>query len=93
VWLLLFLLYYLNKGTASDSIKKPTKGIDYGVYFMDLSTHLSKCKENRNEFSEIKEEFYYVLGCASQGRTDEIKEFYKSCKTDNITLLQVNSKF
>ena len=44
-----------------------------GMYFMNLHSELQK-KYRETENFYFLDEYYYLLGCASQGRLDEVKE-------------------
>jgi hypothetical protein len=59
--------------------KNPSK--DLGMYFMDLSKNVVS-----KEFNRTISDFYFALGCASQGRKDDFKTIYKNSKNEDQDL-------
>jgi hypothetical protein len=48
------------------------------MYFMDLEKQVVK-----SEYSDTIEQFYYLLGCACQGRNGEVNQIFKDAKQEN----------
>lgn len=92
--LILAAIYIFLKYKFGSKTKKSftyTSSLDYGMYFMDLH---EKTKRNRTDNnSYLISEFYYVIGCASQGRTDEIKEILNESKEKNTELYLLINHF
>ncbi len=61
-----------KKNTQSNSANNKNVA-SIGMYFMELRTELRK-KNVEIENGFLLQEYYYILGCASQGRLDEMKE-------------------
>lgn len=58
-------------------------------YFMDLSKETSKnARKIGYAKANILEDYYFMLGCACQGRIDEYIEIYKELLQENITGLE-----
>lgn len=92
--LLAIIVFYFMRKNKSIEIKAPlVKGTDIGMYFMELHDRIKKQRDYESEFQETIVEFYYLLGCASQGRTDEIKEIYKDSKNENQDLYKLITSF
>lgn len=64
--------------SSKKSSEKTTEVKDVGMYFMDLEKQV-----NKSEYSDIIQLFYYLLGCASQGRIGEVNHIYKDAKEEN----------
>lgn len=80
--LVLFLsVAKINKTSNGNNQNKPkeTPVTDVGMYFMNLHQTLEK---NRSEIPNKKVllDYYWTLGCASQGRVNEVKAMFKECK-------------
>ncbi|MGY8911238.1 MAG: hypothetical protein ACKVIG_15470 [Flavobacteriales bacterium] len=58
-----------------------SKITDIGLYFMELHDNFKKYGESENRDYIL--EFYWVLGCASQGRSDEVSEILKDAKNND----------
>lgn len=72
---ILFFLFSSKKSV----INQEDKIQDVGLYFMDLEKQVEK-----SEHSDTIQQFYYLTGCASQGRLDEIKEIYKDANKEDL---------
>lgn len=88
MWYLIFaiiVLFILFNSKKSSDIKEETH--DVGMYFMDLEKNVQT-----SEHSNTIKQFYYLLGCASQGRIDEINQIYKEAKQDDEVFFELAKK-
>lgn len=74
VVVIIIILFSLKKKVKEDS----GEILDVGLYFMDLQKEASI-----NKSSYVLEQFYYILGCACQGRVDELKTIVKETNDDD----------
>ena len=73
--IVLFFIFSSKKSVNN----KEDKIYDVGLYFMDLEKQIEE-----SEYSDTMRQFYYLAGCASQGRVDELKEIYKEADREDL---------
>jgi hypothetical protein len=73
-----------NKSIPKKSIESPV--LDVGMYFMNLHQALEK---DRSEIPNkiLLLDYYWTLGCASQGRIIEVKSMIKESKNTPLELV------
>lgn len=54
-----------------------------GMYFMDLAYNL-KISKDYSETNSLLQEYYWALGCASQGRVEEVKQIIKDSSETSL---------
>lgn len=85
-----------NKTDIEIDYKKKYKYEEVGMFFMDL---YEKEKKDTNIPSDKQNDicsFYFILGCACQGRIDEINDYYNEMlgyTKEEIKEEEINSKY
>lgn len=88
IYLAIFLIFVvalsLIKAGKTSNIKinienNSNNNIAIGMYFMDIFDQLKKSRDY-SETNRLLQDYYWILGCASQGRTDEVKQLIKESK-------------
>lgn len=92
-YIIIGIILVLLLSSNNKSSKKEGQIKDVGMYFMEVHEGYRKNNNVQSVYNESIEDFYFVLGCASQGRLDDIKEIYKNAKQENQLLFNLITDF
>lgn len=85
-----------NKSDIEINYQRNYKYEEVGMFFMDLYEKAKKGIDIPFEKQKDVSDFYFILGCACQGRIDEINDYYKEMlgyTKAEIQAEEINSKY
>lgn len=71
------------KNTSDNHSKVQNNEVEIGMFFMNESTRIEKSSFDVDK--RLIADYYFALGCASQGRLDETKEWLEGFKSTKLS--------